>query len=150
MRYSVNVENNVKARIESETLINSEIGRFMVNKINKNFFLLLDKGKGNVNRARIKWKISIENNKLTFKRCITLSQLTYIILFGGFSVLGIFLILLFIGLLLTGSLFEGNVPMEVYVFYLGYFIFELVLGYVYKKIYKIDDSKYIKIFLDNL
>ena len=150
MCVSVNVENNIKCKIESEPLVDSEIGRFMVYRRNKSFFLYLGRGRGNINSARLKWKISIESDKLTFKRCITLSQLTYIILLGGLSIFWFFLILLFFGLLLTGSLFDGSTPVEVYVFYLGYSMFEITLGYLYKKLYKIDDKKVVQIFLDSL
>ena len=46
MRVSVNVENNIKYQIENEPLVDSEIGRFMVYRRNKSFFLYLDRGGG--------------------------------------------------------------------------------------------------------
>lgn len=44
MCVSVNVENNIKYQIENEPLVDSEIGRFMVYRRNKSFFLYLDRG----------------------------------------------------------------------------------------------------------
>ncbi len=146
----VNVENRVINQIKSEPLIDTEAGRFMVSCKKERSFLYLDRGAGNVKRSRLKWKINIEGNNLLFERCMTLNQLTYIIFLGVLSIFFVGIILLFLSLLLTGSLFEENAPVGVYIFFVGYCFFEFILVYVYKKLYKVDDKKTLQIFLDNM